>query len=65
MRAQHPPCPWDAGACAYAAQSGQLEVLQWMRENAGEMWNEDDVRAHAVGPRRHEVLTWLDGLNVP
>ena len=45
--------------------SGQLEVLQWVRENdaAGKVWDEDDVRTHAAGPRKQEVLTWLDGLS--
>jgi hypothetical protein len=58
-------CPWDSDTCIYAAINGQLEVLQWMRENdaAGEVWNEDNVRANAVGPRKQEVLTWLDGLS--
>jgi hypothetical protein len=46
---------------------GQLEVLQWMRENdtVGEVWSERLVRTHAAGPRKQEVLTWLDGLNGP
>ena len=55
-------CPWDVNTCRYAASDGQLEVLQWVRENDanGEAWNEDRVRACAVGPRKQEVLTWLD-----
>jgi hypothetical protein len=44
---------------------GHLEVLQWVRENGahGAAWNEDEVRRYAAGPRRQEVLTWLDGLS--
>jgi len=44
-----------------------LEVLQWMRENdaTGGAWNEDRVRAFAGGPRKQEVLTWLEELSAP
>ena len=40
-------------------------VLQWVRENdtMGEVWN--NVRCYAGGPRKHEVLTWLDKLSDP
>ena len=50
-----------------AASAGQLEVLQWVRENdaTGEAWNERLVRSYAGGPRKQEVLTWLDGLSAP
>jgi len=60
-------CPWGSGTCLYAADNGHLEVLQWVRENdaTGEVWNEDDVRRVAFGPRKQEVLTWLDQLNTP
>jgi hypothetical protein len=59
--------PWDSDTCIYATRSGQLEVLQWVRENdpTGEAWNERLVRRHAGGPRKQEVLTWLDELNAP
>jgi len=42
-------------------------VLQWIRENDtnGAVWNEDDVRRYAAGPRKQDVLTWLDGLSAP
>jgi len=55
----HPP--------AWAAQGGHLEVLQWVRSNdaTGEVWNEADLRRFATGPRKQEVLTWLDGLTAP
>ena len=58
-------CPWDRDTCMYAAMSGQLEVMQWMRDNDtnGEVWSEDLVRYHASGPRKQEVLTWLDELS--
>jgi hypothetical protein len=51
----------------YAAYNGQLEVLQWTRENdaAGEAWDQNRVRTHAGGPRKEEMLTWLDQLNAP
>jgi len=61
-------CPCHAHTCTYAAMSGQLEVLQWVRENdatGGAVWNEQLVRTHASGPRRQEVLTWLDQLSAP
>jgi len=58
-------CPWGSGTCLYAAVYGQMEVLQWVRENVatGQVWNEDDVRRFAGGPRKLEVLAWLDGLH--
>jgi hypothetical protein len=31
LRAQDPPCPWDAAACRAAVESGHLEALQWLR----------------------------------
>jgi hypothetical protein len=42
-------------------------VLQWVRENdaTGEAWDEIRVRYHAAGPRKQEVLTWLDELGAP
>jgi len=60
-------CPWVSGACVSAAIKGQLEVLQWMRENdaTGEVSAVDRVRRHAGGPRKQEVLTWLDELITP
>ena len=60
-------CPWDSHTCIHATMNGQLEVLQWVRENdaAGEVWREDLARANAGGPRKQEVLTWLDGLSAP
>jgi hypothetical protein len=47
--------------------AGHLEVLLWMQENdtTGEVWNENTVRAYAGGPRKQEVLTWLDELSAP
>jgi hypothetical protein len=46
---------------------GHLEVLQWVWENdtTGEVWNEANVRRYAAGPRKQEVLTWLDLLSDP
>jgi hypothetical protein len=60
-------CPWNWYVCIRAANAGQLEVLQWIRENDenGEVFAEDRVRRHAGGPRKQEVLTWLDGLSAP
>jgi len=58
-------CPWNSYACEWAAKGGHVEVLQWMRENdvTGEFFAADRVRRHAGGPRKQEVLTWLDGLS--
>ena len=64
--AQEQGCPWNYWrTCDYAAMSGHLEVLQWMRENdaTDEAWDERLVRAYAAGPRKQEVLTWLDQLS--
>ena len=62
-------CPWwSSHICLSAAQAGQLEVLQWMRKNAesdGEAWKAGLVRCYAAGPRKPEVLKWLDGLAAP
>jgi hypothetical protein len=58
-------CPWHWMICTYAAMAGQLEVLQWVRENdaTGEVWSERFVRIYAAGPRKKEVLAWLDDLS--
>ena len=58
-------CPWEWDACFDSAMYGHLEVLQWVRENdlTGEAWDEDRVRTFAGGPRKQEVLTWLDELS--
>jgi hypothetical protein len=60
-------CPWVANVCVYAARAGHLAVLQWVRDNdtTGNVWDEDLVRRFAGGPRKQEVLTWLDELNAP
>jgi len=60
-------CPWDRDTCELAARAGRLEVLQWMRKNdaTGEVWDDRRVRFYTGGPRRQEVLTWLDGLHAP
>jgi hypothetical protein len=60
-------CPWSVGTTHCAARAGHLEVLQWVRENDanGEIWEGHLVRRHAAGPRKQEVLTWLDQLIVP
>ena len=60
-------CPRDSRTCSYAAAAGQLEVLQWVRENdaTGEVWSENTVRTHAGGPKKQEVLTWLDERSAP
>ena len=60
-------CPCDTNVCSFAAMAGQLEVLQWVRDNdaTGEVWNEDRVRRFADGPRKQEVLAWLDELSAP
>ena len=55
--------PWDSATCGGAAHGGHLEVLQWVRENdaTGNVWSERLVN----GPRKQEVLTWLDALSAP
>jgi len=60
-------CPWDWRTSEYAAREGHLAVLQWVRENDanGEVWSAYDVRRFAVGPRKLEVMAWLDELSVP
>jgi len=60
-------CRWKSHTCIFAASAGHLEVLQWVRENdaTGEVWNENRVRRSAGGPRKQEVLTWLDELRAP
>jgi len=31
----------------------------------GEVWSERRMRRYAAGPRKQEVLTWLDDLSAP
>ena len=58
-------CPWDSSTRRYAAMHGQLQVLQWVRENdaTSEVWTEGRVRTFAAGLRMQEVLTWLNKLS--
>jgi hypothetical protein len=47
-----------------------LEVLQWVWENdaTGKVWSEwseSFVRSRAHGPRKEEILAWLDALGGP
>ena len=60
-------CPWNSDVCIRTASRGHLEMLQWVQANdaTGEVWNEHLVRRYACGPRKQEVLTWLDGLTGP
>jgi hypothetical protein len=41
--------------------------MQWMQVNdvTRQAWDERLVRTYAKGPRKREVLTWLDQLSVP
>jgi hypothetical protein len=60
-------CPWNSLTCMYAASNGQLGVLQWVRANdaTGETWDKNTARTYATGPKKQEVLAWLNGLNAP
>jgi hypothetical protein len=60
-------CQWNSRTCTFAAAAGQLEVLLWVRENdaTGEAWENNTVHTHAGGPRKQEVLAWLDELSAP
>jgi hypothetical protein len=59
MRAQHPPCPWDAEACRDAAFYGQLEVLQWLRaQHTPCPWGASICQDAAAGGHL-DVLRWL------
>ena len=60
-------CPWNKHTTVCAAGAGQLEVLQWVWENdtTGAAWDEMYVRVYADGPKKQEVLTWMDPLGAP
>ena len=60
-------CPWNSYTCICATVYGQLEVLQWVRHNDANsaVWDERLVLRHADGPRKQEVLAWLDELSAP
>jgi hypothetical protein len=39
LRAQDPPCAWNANVCSNAAENGHLDVLQWARtQNLPASW---------------------------
>jgi hypothetical protein len=45
-------CPWDEGACNYAAENGQLNHLKYLYEN-GCPWDESTCCSAAFGGRLH------------
>jgi hypothetical protein len=49
-------CPWDKWTCAYAAEGGHLEVLEWARAN-GCPWDKWTCRLAAEGGQL-ETLKW-------
>jgi hypothetical protein len=51
-------CPIDAWACAYAAHSGHLEVLKYLREEAKAPWDSDTASWAAAKGHLH-VLEYL------
>ena len=60
LRAQEPPCPWDAGRCMTAAAShGKLDVLMWMRsQDPPGPWSDEctEIAAQLATP---EIMQWL------
>ena len=65
LRAQDPPCPWDARTSSAAAQHGSLEALIWMREqNPPCPWRQL-CPEYAVYSRQHIVLQWLHDNKCP
>ena len=51
-------CPWDARACALAAECGHLDVLKWLRENGCPCDDIDACTAAAMAGHL-DVLKWL------
>ena len=52
--------PWSEWTCAYAAGSGYLNVLKWLREHRDSNkcpWDRKTC-AHAAGSGHLEVLKW-------
>jgi hypothetical protein len=65
MRAQDPPCPWNAGSCANAAMRDGLEVLQWLRaQDLPCPWDELAV-GEAIKEKELTELLWLLTHNAP
>jgi len=65
LRAQEPPCPWDAGAVQFAAAYGHLEVLQWLRAQEPPCpWDRRAV-ARAEEEGHLEIVQWLCEQNAP
>ena len=57
-RAQLPPCPWSANACAEAAAHGHLPALQWLRSQEPPCsWDAQTLLRAAAGGHAH-VLAW-------
>ena len=66
LRAQDPPCPWDAGMCMTAAAShGKLDILMWLRgQNPPCPWSEQCTKLAAELPTP-QVLQWLHAKGCP
>ena len=68
VRAQEPPCPWNAQSCHRAAIRGRLDVLKWLREqeppcpwNRLECLNSPELTAAMTQhpPPRPESMEWF------
>ncbi len=65
LRAQDPPCPWNAKTCMNAAQGGHINMLQWLRSQDPPCpWDEDTCRCAAKGGHLH-VLQWARSQDPP
>merc|ERR1712224_965414 len=63
LRSLDPPCPCSTWVCNYAAEKGDLEMLQWAREE-GCPWEEMACMMAARGGHL-EVLQWLRSQRPP
>jgi hypothetical protein len=53
-------CPWHQSVCNSIAESGELEVLQWVREQQGaEAWDTQTILQHAASSGSVELAAWV------
>ena len=65
LRAQTPPCPWEASAYSLAARGGHLDVMQWLRVQTPPCPWSEDVCVDAAARGHLDALMWLRAQKPP
>jgi hypothetical protein len=65
LRAQEPPCPWDAKECTLAARNGHVDVLHWLRAQEPPVPWKANACAAAAKRGHLDALRWLRSQEPP